>query len=96
MNLIVHMMSFAPAERQMIINALDQIEFVKNWRVATNAFFIVTPDTISSHDVAKELEAKAPSLSRFVVAKIASSGTQGRADNETWDFLNNPRAIRNH
>lgn len=83
------MLSFQLVDRDAVTRALDEIPEVKNWRASAGAIFIVTSQTVSSIDLAPKLGAKIPQA-RFVMAPISGVASQGRADQATWDFINQP------
>lgn len=73
--------------RQPILDTLDKMPSVVNWRASTGAIFIgsnATEETLS-----EELANKMPNL-EFVISEITLATSQGRTDRETWTFIGDP------
>lgn len=87
-----HMITFV-GDRQKLLNALDLIPEVLNWRAALGGVFVVTPATVTSSMIAEKLAPKYPDL-RFVISAIYGNMTNGRADAQTWEFINNPSPMK--
>jgi hypothetical protein len=86
----VHVMTFHPIGiRKQILDTLDAIPDVKNWRATTGGIFIVTEVDVSTNALAMNIHSRLPNV-RFILAGVAGA-TQGNSETETWDFLNNPR-----
>jgi hypothetical protein len=75
--------------RQRILNALDTVEDVVNWRASTGAIFIVTGLNLTSSELAFKLRPKLNGI-RFIVASIVGQQAQGESDTATWNFINFP------
>jgi hypothetical protein len=78
-------------DRQTLLNALDRMPEVLNWRAAIGAAFIVSE--ASQEQLTDSLMKQIPDL-RFVFAQIDMGNIQGWADKETWDFITNPKKVR--
>lgn len=91
MSFAVHMMSFVYPNRQELLDALDTIHSIKNWRAASGAIFIVTEESVASSSLSQQIHKAIPSLQKFIIARIDGTQSQGLSDKETWNFLNNPK-----
>jgi hypothetical protein len=81
-----------PFDRQKILDVINTIPEVANWRASSGAIFVVTLSSVSTHHLANTIRAKLPALT-FVMAAISGHAAQGNTDQETWDFINNPRPL---
>jgi len=77
-------------ERQQILDFLDTLPEVKNWRASVGAIFIASDARAKS--LTDKIHAKFPQLI-FVLARIDRSEAHGWADKDTWRFINNPRPV---
>src|SRR5579862_1714228 len=78
-------------DRQTVINFLDMLPEVVNWRASTGGILIV-----SRHDVnvlTAKLHEKLLKMN-FILARIPGLTSQGWTDADTWKFINNPTPIR--
>jgi hypothetical protein len=80
-----------PTERQTILDALNSMPEVLNWRAAIGAVFIISdsPATVLSAGIRNRL----PNL-QYVIVPVDMSVSDGWADRETWNFLQNPQRAR--
>ena len=74
--------------RKEILDALNTIPEVLNWRAAVGTIFLISEQT--SPQVSDKIRAKIPGL-LHVVVPVDMNITQGWADKDTWDFLTRPR-----
>jgi len=77
-------------ERQKMLDFLDTVSEVANWRANVGAIFIASE--ASDEKLAAKIHNKFPAL-RFVVAQIEGDNAQGWTDEETWDFIYRPHSI---
>jgi hypothetical protein len=77
--------------RQEILDAIDKVPEIVNWRASVGAIFLVTDSNVSSSNVTDLILKAIPNISRFIIAPIDGMRSQGMADADTWNFLNNPR-----
>jgi hypothetical protein len=75
-------------ERQKMIDALDKIPEILNWRAASGAIFIVSEQ--NEDWLAEKIHKEFPSII-FMVAPVKSVDVQGYQDKTTWEFIQNPR-----
>jgi len=86
-----HMMTFhGVVNRQKILDQLNTMPEVVNWRAAAGGIFIVTGVHITSSALALSLHGRLPDVF-FVMAPIAGIHAQGNVDQKTWDFINYPK-----
>jgi hypothetical protein len=76
-------------KRQDILDFLDSIPSIVNWRASTGAIFIVSNE--SARQLADRIHEKLPKL-HFVLAPIVGFQCQGFAEKGTWDFINHPKS----
>lgn len=89
----LHILTFSPTyDRQKIINAIDIMPEVVNWRAASGAIFLVTADGMSSDDLANRIIRVLPDLT-FIIGPFDAQESQGKADRKTWEFITNPRPV---
>jgi len=79
-------------DRQIMLDFLDTLPEVQNWRAAVGAIYIISDATATS--IADEIHRKFPAL-QFVLSKVDILHSNGWADKETWDFINLPGLTRN-
>ena len=86
-----YLMSWARAEvaRQQILDALDKIPSVLNWRASTGAIFIVSE--LSANALSDEINSLVPSHVHFVLAPINIEQIHGYTDEKTWNFIRHLR-----
>jgi hypothetical protein len=77
-------------DRQLLLNALDKIPDVVNWRAAIGAVFVVSNATPVR--LREQIHAALPDL-QFVITPIDIQTIEGWADKETWDFVRRPRRV---
>lgn len=92
MNYQCHLMTFEGVSREFILGVLDTVAEVKNWRAAAGAILIVTESTVTSAMLSEAI-AQHLGMTRFVVVPIWGTMAQGRADLETWQFINTPQPL---
>jgi hypothetical protein len=78
-------------DRDELLQKLDQMPEVLNWRASVGAIFIVSK--AGSVQLSLQIHGALPRL-QFVLVSITNSICTGWADNGTWDFVNNPRASK--
>ena len=76
-------------DRQTILDALDEISEILNWRASTGAVFVVSESTATS--LWKKIHEKLPDL-HFTIAPISIETIEGWTDERTWEFIRNPRS----
>jgi hypothetical protein len=76
-------------ERQSMLDFLDTIPEILNWRAASGTVFIV-----SESDVERLTElVRAVKLNmKFLITPIEMDDIQGYQDPKTWEFIRNPKA----
>lgn len=77
-------------DRQDLLDFLDTLPSVVNWRASTGAVFLVSQEHANS--IADQIHKKFPKL-RFLVGKIGSADCQGWTEQITWDFIRKPRPV---
>lgn len=77
-----------PVVRQDILDTIDKIDEVANWRASTGSIFIASDS--SARVIAKKLRELMPLLT-FVLLPIDIENVWGWTDKETWEFIQNPR-----
>ena len=87
-----HLMTFEGSNREFILGVLDALAEVKNWRASVGAILIVTESNITSNILANAIGGRV-GTTRFLIAPIWGPMTQGRADLDTWQFINNPQPL---
>jgi hypothetical protein len=88
-----HIVTFRPPfDRQKLLDALDTMPNITNWRASTGAVFIVADESVEVNTIADQLIAKLPDL-RFVVSTISSKTSQGFTDKDTWAFITDPKPV---
>jgi hypothetical protein len=71
-------------DRQVILDFLDTLPEVYNWRANLRAIFIVSD---ASHELLSEkIHTRFPGL-LHIVALISGETCQGWVDQDTWDFI---------
>jgi hypothetical protein len=79
----------SPVDRQQILNVLDTIPEVANWRAAVGAIFIISPSSPTT--LSEQIRRKLPGL-HHVITRIDVFSMDGWADTETWSFVQYPRS----
>lgn len=76
--------------RQNMIDFLDDLPEVVNWRAHIGAIFLASegPAEVLSDRIHEEF----PTLF-FIVARISAASTHGWADKDTWDLIQRPRPV---
>jgi hypothetical protein len=77
-----------PVDRQVILNALNTVNGVLNWRASVGAVFIISNSTATV--LSAQIQQKIPGL-HHVIVPVDMTVTNGWADKETWEFLQRPR-----
>lgn len=75
-------------DRQAMLDFLDQVPEIVNWRTISGSVIIV-----SARDedwLATKIHQKYPELT-FIVAPLRLSEIQGMQPKETWDFIEKPK-----
>jgi hypothetical protein len=78
-------------DRQEVLNVLNAIPGVVNWRASIGAIFIIS--SLSATALSAQLRQKLPGL-QHMIAPIDIAVTDGWADADTWSFLQYPSAAR--
>lgn len=76
--------------RQTLINAIDSIDIVHNWRASTGAIFVSSPHT--AEEISRRIRRSLPKLA-FVVAQIDLGNIHGWTDKDSWNFIQHPKAV---
>lgn len=77
--------------RDKLIAAVDKVPEIVNWRASSGAIFLVSEE--SDNWLAEKIHEIVPELKTFLVTKIDMEHAQGYQDKQTWDFIQNPRAV---
>jgi hypothetical protein len=88
MNSYVLIFDHSVVPRQQMLQYIDTLPFIRNWRASTGAIFLASE--WQPHQIYAPIHERFPNL-HFVVSKVDRFTTQGWTDQETWDFLNNPK-----
>jgi hypothetical protein len=75
-------------DRKELLNYLDTIPEVVNWRTSAGAVLIASD--LTADDLEKKIHAKFPGLF-FIVALITIQTIDGRNDQASWDFIRSPK-----
>jgi hypothetical protein len=75
-------------ERQKIIDLIDKIPEIVNWRGVSGAIFVASDK--NENWISERIHAGFPELT-YLVAQIKIDDSQGYLDKETWDFIRKPR-----
>ena len=78
-------------DRQKILDALNELPEVVNWRAAVGGIFLATPRSVTADKIGRDLAPKIPGV-KFVIAAVDGLA-QGNADDLTWEFLNKPKPV---
>jgi hypothetical protein len=76
-------------ERQTILDFLDTLPEVANWRAVMSAIFIVSDE--SAQLLSEKIHKKFPRL-HHVISLVTALECQGWADAKTWGFIEKPRS----
>lgn len=74
--------------RQKIVDYLDTVPELKNWRATNGAVFIATE--MDENWLAQQIHKAFPEM-HFMVTPVQIETVQGYQDAGTWDFIRNPR-----
>jgi hypothetical protein len=77
-----------PVDRQMILDTLDKMPEILNWRASIGAIFLVSNQ--SSMVLSRALHLRIPDL-LYVILPVGK-GADGWADKDTWTFINDPKS----
>lgn len=77
-------------DRQKILDFLDTISEVKNWKAVDGIILIVSDATAVQLNT--QINQKFPTL-RHLIAPITIDQIEGYTDQDTWDFIGNPRPV---
>jgi hypothetical protein len=75
--------------RQEILDFLDTIPEIVNWRATTGIILLVSE--LTADEIIDKLHEKFPKLG-FIVAPVNIDDVQGIANKETWDFIRYPKS----
>jgi hypothetical protein len=75
-------------DRQNILDVLDGIPEILNWRAASGAIFVVSQK--GENWISDKIHAAFPDAI-FLVATIDIATSQGYQDKETWEFIERPK-----
>jgi hypothetical protein len=78
-------------DRQEVLNALNAMPGVMNWRASVGAIFIIS--SLPATALSMQVRQKLPGL-QHVIAPIDMVTADGWADPDTWNFLRYPTAAR--
>jgi hypothetical protein len=78
-------------ERQQILDALDKVPEIVNWRAATGAIFIASES--SGKVLSEKINSAIPRHVHFVLVDAEIDQVWGWTDEETWNFIRRPRRI---
>lgn len=77
-----------PYKQQEIIDFLETLPAVENWRASDGVVFVVT--ALSLQHLCGAILARFPGM-HFLCVPLESAKVQGWCHPDTWDFINNPR-----
>jgi hypothetical protein len=89
MNCYLMTWSGSNVNTQTILDALDKLSEIVNWRSATGGIFIVS-DT-PPNDLSELINNSIPKHVHFVLARLRIGETWGYTDEKTWEFIRRPR-----
>jgi len=75
--------------RQEILDALDKIPEVLNWRASTGAIFIIS--NLDAVTLSKKINTSVGKDLFFVINPISIDTIEGFTDRDTWNFIRKPR-----
>jgi hypothetical protein len=75
-------------ERSVVLDSLDKIPEIENWRANIGAIFIASKSSAS--EISDSIRQKIPGLMHMVIP-IDLAHMQGWADRDTWEFILKPR-----
>jgi hypothetical protein len=81
---------WADLDRQKLIDFIDKIPEVRNWRAVSGTLFMITEK--NENWLADKVHGEFPDLI-FLIAPINLSDVQGYEDTETWAFIQNPKPV---
>jgi hypothetical protein len=76
--------------RQILLDALNKMSIIENWRAAVGAIFMAS--NASDDEIADGIHKAIPGLT-FIVSEIEIATSQGIADKKTWDFITFPKRV---
>jgi hypothetical protein len=76
--------------RRTILDTLDAIPDVLNWRAAVGAIIIVSESDARS--ISEKINEKLPKL-HFLVSPVSIDSAEGYMDKDTWNFIRRPRRV---
>ena len=79
-----------PVNRKDILNVLDKLPEVANWRASTGAIFIIS--AFGSQYIADKIRQHLPYLIFTIIPIMEFDKIGGYSDKETWDFIKTPKA----
>jgi hypothetical protein len=74
--------------RKTMLDFLDKQPAIRNWRATMGAIFIAADLDVTG---LSDLIRNGFPGQYFVAAELHSHQTQGWSDQQTWDFINNPK-----
>jgi hypothetical protein len=78
----------ARIDRRSILDVLDTIPDVKNWRAHVGAILIASDST--AENLFRKIHEKLPTLI-FLIAPIEIEEVFGWTDQDTWEFISEPK-----
>jgi hypothetical protein len=79
-----------PIDRQKILDVLNTMPEVLNWRAAVGAIFIISESSPTQLSIG--LRTRIPNLHHMIVP-IDVTIADGWADKETWDFIQHSQRV---
>jgi hypothetical protein len=74
--------------REEVLDVLNKLRDVKNWRASTGCIFIITD--VSLNELTAQLQRMLPGVS-FILVPYDGTQANGWTDSATWDFANYPK-----
>jgi hypothetical protein len=79
------------ADRQTMIDLIDKIPEIVNWRASNGVIFIISEK--NENWISEKIHAGLPQDTAFLVSTITIDSSQGYLDKDSWDFIRNPRRV---
>lgn len=76
--------------RQEVLDFLDTVPEVVNWRATQGIILVVT--NLEKRPLTAKLREKFPDM-RLILSDVGLKSTDGWTDKETWDFINTPSPV---
>jgi hypothetical protein len=77
-------------DRQHILDVIDKMPEVENWRAAIGAIFLATD--LNARQLSDKIHQSMPDLT-FLVVPAKLDQVEGWADRKTWDFIRRPKRV---